>query len=200
MSRYLVLLPILFLTACNQLPPRRGADVQVQTTASLSALDPIEIAIAPLTDARATKGREMALPTQALRSSLQAGLVQRRYSPLNLELVDAKVVNASYRPGALEEQAVLQLIVEQWDTSLWTVRQSLTATLDARLISPDGAVLWSGRLEQKRFDFADLKDRFTTETALIRHACTTITTELLAALPARQPRPGGGAGSGDPLK
>jgi len=152
--------------------------------------------IAPVVDARTQKGREMALPTSNLRAALQTGLVQRRYSPLNLDLVDTKVVNAAYRPGSLDEQAVLQLTVERWDTSLWTVRQSITATLDARFLSPTGTVLWSGRLEDTRFDFADVKDQFTTETALIRHACNKVTTELLAALPPREPRPGSGAGSG----
>lgn len=197
MSRYLVLIPLVVLTACNQLPPRRGSDVQAKTTASLSTIDPIEIVVAPVVDSRTQKGREMTLPTKSLRSAIQDGLVQRRYSPLHLDLVDTKVVNASYRAGALEEQAILQLEISRWDTSLWTVRQSITATIDARLVTPDGAVLWTGKLEDKRFDFADVKDRFTTETALIRHACQAVSTELLAALPARQPKPGtlGGTGS-----
>lgn len=204
LSRYLALVPFVVLAAaCNQLPPRRGADVQTQTAATLRTADPVEIVIAPVIDARTQKGREMALPTGNLRAALQTGLVQRRYSPLNLDLVDTKVVNAAYRPGSLDEQAVLQLTVERWDTSLWTVRQSITATLDARLLSPTGTVLWSGRLEDTRFDFADIRDQYTTETALIRHACAKVTTELLAALPPREPRPGTAEGAGSasaPLK
>jgi hypothetical protein len=170
--------------------------VQAQTAATLRTADPVEIVIAPVIDARTQKGREMALPTGTLRTALQSVLVQRRYSPLNLDLVDTKVVNAAYRPGSLDEQAVLQLTVERWDTSLWTVRQSITATLDARMLSPTGTVLWSGRLQDARFDFADIKEQYTTESALIRHACTKVLTELLAALPPREPRPGSADGSG----
>lgn len=191
MSRFIV--PVLFAfvsIACHQLPPRRGADVQTSSPAALSAADPIEIVLAPVVDARTQKGREMELPVKSLRAAFQEGLVQRRYSPLSLDLVDTKVVNANYRAGALEEEAILTLTVERWDTSLWTVRNSITVSMSASLTAPSGAVLWSGRLEDKRMDFADVKDQFTTETALIRHACGKLSTEVLAALPSRSPKPG----------
>lgn len=186
-----ILVPVLSLvclaTACNQLPKRPGEFVATQKGSTLEQKSPIEVAVAPITDSSGNAD----LPRAELRRAFQGALVKRRYSPIALDLVDSKVVDAAYRPGALEEQAVLLLDVQRWDTHLWGTRNVIEVTIRARMVDPANPAgeLWSGVLE-KRFDFADVQDQFTTESALRRHACETIAGELLEAMPARQPTPG----------
>jgi hypothetical protein len=174
-------------TACNQMPARPGEYVATQKGSTLEQKGPIEIAVAPLEDS----SQNSALPRMELRSAFQAALVKRRYTPLALDQVDSKVVNAAYRPGALEEQAVLVIDVQRWDTHLWSTRDVIEVTIRARMVDPanPSGELWSGVLE-KRFDFDQVQDQFTTEGALMHHACETIANELLEAMPARQPSPG----------
>ncbi len=186
-----ILVPLLSLlslaTACNQLPKRPGEFVATGKGSALEQQSPIEVAIAPLTDSSGNAE----LPRNELRSAFQSALVRRRYTPISLELVDSKVVNAAYRPGTLEEQAVLLLDVQRWDTHLWDTRSVIEVTIRARMVSPENpsGELWSGVLE-KRCDFGDIQEQFTTEGALRRHACESIANELLEAMPARQPVPG----------
>jgi hypothetical protein len=186
-----ILVPVLslvcFATACNHLPERRGKDVASNPGSTLEQKSPIEVAVAPITDGSGNT----ALPRAELRRAFQAALVKRRYTPIALDLVDSKVVNAAYHPGALEEQAVLMLDVQRWDTHLWDTRNVIEVTIRARMVDPANPAgeLWSGVLE-KRFDFDNVQDQFTTESALMHHACETIAGELLEAMPARQPTPG----------
>jgi hypothetical protein len=186
-----ILVPALSLvslaTACNHLPSPPGDSVTTNKGSTLEQKSPIEVAVAPITDSSGNP----ALPRADLRSAFQTALVQRRYSPIALELVDSKVVNAAYRPGALEEQAVLLLDVQRWDTHLWDARNVIEVTIRARMVDPENPAgeLWSGVLEE-RFDFGEIHDQFTTESALQRYACGQIANELMEAMPARQPTPG----------
>jgi len=186
-----ILVPVLGLlclaTSCNQMPKRPDEFVNTPKGSTLEQKSPIEVAVAPLNDSSGNAE----LPRGELRSAFQTALVSRRYSPIALDLVDSKVVNAAYRPGALEEQAVLLIDVERWDTHLWSTRDVIETTIHARMVDPANPAgeLWSGRLE-KRFDFAGMREQFTTEGALRRHACQTIAAELLGAMPARQSTPG----------
>lgn len=190
-ARHLVpLLAVLCVAAsCNQVPKRAGASVQARSSTSLEESSPIDVAVAPLVNSSGNA----ALPAAALRGAFQGALIKRRYTPLALGEVDKKVVDASYRPGALDEQAVLAVVVERWDTRLWDTRNVIEVTLAARMVDPGNpsGELWSGRLEQ-RFDFADVAERFTTSASLQKHACETIAAEVLAALPPRRPMPGPG--------
>lgn len=178
---------VCFATACNSLPHPPGEHVTTQQGSTLEEKCPIEVAIAPIKDSSGNA----ALPRTELRSSFQAALVKRRYTPIALELVDRKVVNAAYKPGANEEEAVLQLDVQRWDTHLWDSRNVIEVTIRARMIDPanPSGELWSGVLE-KRFDFGQMEDKFTTDGALRRYACDTIANELMEAMPARQATPG----------
>ncbi len=185
---HLSLLSLVCLAAaCNRMPVHHGVDVESPKSSSLEQRSPIDVAVAPITD----NSGNTALPRAELRTAFQGALVKRRYSPLALEMVDKKVVNASYRPGSLEEQAVFSLTVERWDTHLWDTRNVIEVTLLARMLDPNNPAgeLWSGRLE-KRFDFTDVHERFTTTAALTRYACETVAAELLAAMPVREPKPG----------
>lgn len=178
---------VCFASACNSLPKRPGESVETAKGSTLEQRNPIEIAIAPISDSSGNAE----LPRAELRSAFQGALVARRYSPLALELVDSKVVNAAYHPGALEEQAVLLVDVQRWDTHLWSTRDVIEVTIGARMVDPSNpsGVLWSGVLE-KRFDFAEMHEKLTTEAALRRHACETIAAALLEAMPAHQATPG----------
>lgn len=176
------------LGSCTSIPERRGATVETHSAGRLEMKNPIDIVVAPVENTAGVKG----VPIVALRESFQKGLVKRRYSPLALEYVDRKVVNAAYRPGSLNEEAVLQITVEQWDTSLWDSHSALNIKVQARMLdaaNPGGGDLWSGRID-RRFELGPEREQFSTEEALVRHACEKIAAEVLAALPARNPEAG----------
>lgn len=177
------------LAACSSIPKRPGSSVETISPATVGARSPVDVVVAPIANPTNTAS----LPGEALRESFHDGLVKRRYSPLALTYVDRKVVDAAYKPGSLQEEAVLQVTVERWDDSLWDTHRALTIKISARLIdatSSTGADLWAGRLE-RRFDVDQTGESTLGAAGLMRRACESIAAELLAALPARDPAPGG---------
>jgi len=176
----------LFATGCQTQPRIAGARVKVQPEGRLASVNPSDIAIAPVE----VVAPSAAIPTEALRRSAGGFLPRKRYSPLRLENVDNAMVGtepASYRAGALREDAVLELTVHAWDASLWGVRRTLTVDVEARFVEPgraSGAPLWTGRLSQ-RFDFTGLERGASDDGTLLQLACDQIMAELLAPLPAR---------------
>jgi len=172
--------------ACNDIPKNRGSAVKSTDARSVQEQSPIEVAVAPVVNASGSN-----VPMSDLRSSFQKELVVRRYSPLALEYVDRKVVDAAYTPGASQESATLMITVERWDTSLWTSHGAITARMTASLLDArnGGAVLWSATTDQ-RYDFLQQNEKLTTEGARIRLACDSVAADLLARLPARTARPG----------
>lgn len=179
-------LTALLFAACNDIPKSRGSAVRTTDTQRVQEQSPIEVAVAPIVNASGAN-----VPTGELRTSFQKELVERRYSPLALEFVDRKVVDAAYTPGASQESATLSITIEKWDSSLWTTHGAITARITASLIDARGSgdVLWSATADQ-RFDFNQLREHLSTEGARVRYACDAIAAELLARLPARTPRPG----------
>jgi hypothetical protein len=177
----------LVLVACNNLPERRGASV-VQGVAPSGALEeanPADIVVAPILDETGNR----AFPAAMLREAFQAGLVKRRYSPLGLAYVDDHVVEGAYTPGTLEEDAVLTVIVESWDTTYLESRGGIAVRAEARLTdAATQGLLWSGRIDRS-FDFGSLRARNPTRERFQREACDKIAGEILAALPARTPQP-----------
>lgn len=179
--------------ACGSIPVHRGSSVESSSAVRLEAANPIDIVVAPIENASASKR----VPSAQLRDAFEAALVQRRYSPLATEYVDTQVVDATYRPGALREDAVLQVSVESWDESLWATHGVVTARLRATLVDAKGGgtqALWSGNLD-RRFELGKDRDSFTSEEPRRRLISKVIADELLAALPARQPKPGRLSGS-----
>lgn len=180
-------LTALALCACNDLPKRPGGSVETVHSGQLERSSPIDVVVAPVENASGRKG----VPLAALREAFHKGLVKRRYSPLALEYVDRKVVNAAYTPGALKEEAVLQVTIEAWDDSLWESRGALTVKARARLLDAEGASggpLWTGTVDH-RFDIGVQGEPLASLDARMRQACERIAGELLAALPARSPAP-----------
>ncbi len=181
------------LAACSSIPKRPGSSVETLSPSNVAARSPVDVVIAPI----ANPSGKASVPSEMLRESFHDGLVKRRYSPLALTYVDRKVVDASYKPGTLQEEAVLQVTVERWDDSLWDSHRAVTLRIAARLIdaaNPSGGDLWAGRLE-RRFDVDKGGESTLGADGLMRKACESIAAELLAALPARDPAPGAGTSS-----
>ena len=188
LDRLALALSVALLAACQTTPRLVGQDTQVLTSGRLSSLNPADVVVSPVEVA--VEG--LRVPEEDLRVGAQRALVVRRYSPLALERVDEKLVEASYSPGTLKEDAILRLIVHGWDDTLWEGRRALTVDIEARLIDPSdpyGQPLWAGQLP-RRFDFTSLDPLSASERGLMGAACDKIMRELLAALPARVPEPG----------
>jgi hypothetical protein len=181
------------LVACSSVPRRPGSSVETISPANASAKSPVDVVVAPI----ANPSGNASVPGEFLREAFHDGLVKRRYSPLALEYVDRKIVDASYTPGTLHEEAVLQLTIERWDSSLWETHRALSVRVAARLIDatrPGGGDLWAGRLE-RRFDVDKAGESTLGSDGLMKKACGLIAAELLAALPAREAVPGTGSSS-----
>jgi len=172
------------LVACQSTAPvPKGRGVDQHGLAKLVEKSPVDVAVAPIHN---VAGKDV--PVRDLRACFHKGLVTRRYSPLALEYVDRNVADAGYTPGASKEQAVLQIDIERWDTSLWKTNNAITVRMQVRMLdAASGEELWSGRIDQ-RYDFGSTLDALPTETARIHYACDTIASEMLAALPARTPQ------------
>jgi len=188
---HLGILSLLFtlfgVSACKQLPQRPGADVQV-TPGRLGQLNPSDVVVAPIIN----KMERAEAPEHEIREAFQAALVRRRYSPLALDFVDSRVVDAAYRPGALQEEAVLQIVVHDWDDSKWETRTALIVDIEAVMIDasgPTGEALWSGRLT-KRYNIDTDRSRFATQAQMRREACQRVAVDLMAAMPGRATEPG----------
>lgn len=172
--------------ACAQTGPRRGRDVEASASARLETQTTVDVAVLPIENASGKKS----VPNKELRGAFERALVQRRYSPLATEFVDAQIVDASFRPGSVKEDAQLVVSVDSWDDSLWTTHTAVTLKIRARLIdSHGGADLWKGTLE-KRFELGQDRESYSTEAPLRAKLCQQIANEVLAALPARTPTPG----------
>jgi hypothetical protein len=188
----LVALGCTFLASgCSGPQTTRGISTISSGGALLEEKSPLEVVVAPVINASGNAD----VPAAHLRNAFQQGLVQRRYSPLALEFVDKKVGHASqasYRPGSLDEEAVFQIAIEHWDSSLWEIHSALMVKMQVRMLDardPTAPALWTARVD-RRFDFTRDRERFTTEDAALRHASEEIAAEMLAALPTRSPAPG----------
>jgi len=171
----------LLLAACQATtPPPPGIGVESHGLAKLSEKNPIDVAIAPVHNAA---GKDV--PAAELRMCFHKGLVARRYSPLALAYVDRNVVDAAYTPGASNEQAVMIIDIERWDTSIWKTHNAISTRMVVRMLdAAGGQELWSGRVDQ-RFDFGTAIDNMPTETARMNYACESISAAILEKLPAR---------------
>jgi hypothetical protein len=173
---------------CQDLPHRpRGHDVQVVGAQGLSQVNPNDIAIAPVEVADA----DAVVPEQELRTAFQKALIERRYSPLALEEVDRHVIDAAYRAGELREDAVLQIVIDRWDTSLWNTSDQIDAAVSVRLLDARGtagAPLWEAKLERILHAY-EAPGGSTSTLPVLQRICDRFAGDLLAALPLRQAVP-----------
>jgi hypothetical protein len=173
---------------CRQLPKEPGAGVQVISSSGLAELNPNDVVVAPVQNTMEQGG----MPAENIRQAFYSALPRRGYAPLALEFVDRAVVDASYSPSVLREDAVLQILVHDWNEALWDARTALTVDLEARMLAsslPGAPVVWSGRL-QGRYEFERDERQFASDEALLQHACDELAGEILSAMPARSTVPG----------
>ena len=187
------LAPVLFLgalgafltAACEALPEPPGLHVEQLYSGRLEQVQPMDVVIAPVIDESGHKR----VPIGELRQAFQVALLKRRYTPLALEYVDRRVVEAAYRPGSLQEDAVLEITVRDWDLSRWDSAREITVEVEAwMLLAEDGSQLWGGRLS-RTLDLALERDRHETDVQALRLGCELIAGELMEVMPARTPRP-----------
>jgi len=175
------------LAACYTVHQPAGATVQTVSTGKLEKKNPLEVVLAPIDNASNNENA----PLDDLREAFQRELVKRRYSPLALEYVDKTLVDAAYKPGALQEEAVLRVKIERWDSSLWESHTALLIKAEAHMIdAKDSAAgdLWTGKIDH-RYEFGAYREKFSSDRALLEFACRQIADEMLAALPARATGP-----------
>jgi len=171
---------------CHNLPDRPGANAEQLLRGTLESTRPIDVAVAPVVNRSGSEG----VPLADLRQAFHAGLVKRRYSPLALEYVDRHVVEASYAPGAVDEDAVLRVEVTVWDASRWKSHGVLAVEIEAWMLDArdGGNPLWGGRLTRK-LSLAQDRKGYATEAMHLREISADLAQELLEVLPARAARP-----------
>lgn len=187
---------LLALASCRNLPsaiPAVPPQIEGGATASLAQVSPKDVAIAPVEFA--TDG--MKAPEAILRNAAADALVAHRYSPLSVAFVDGTlppgaqtgIVEASYRPGTLGEDAVLRTIIHGWNTSDWRARRTLDVDVEFLLESPRAAegILWSARCA-KRFDLRNEVRLEPHETGRLEAACAVIVNWTFTGLPVRTAR------------
>ncbi|QDV06553.1 hypothetical protein Poly30_20630 [Planctomycetes bacterium Poly30] len=192
----------LTLTSCQTTPRIKGRDTQVLAQGRLAALNPTDVAVAPVILASA----DIVAPVEHIRRGAQYGLATRLYSPISTEIVDQSLgggvdaapmtftpgtIQASYVPGDLAEDAVLEIFVERWDTTNWDIRRSMDVAVEVRMIDPrdpTGPELWAARIDRK-FDFTSAIETRTTGSKATQLACDRIFRELMAKLPVRDTTP-----------
>jgi hypothetical protein len=201
-SLSLLLLPVLAVSSCRNLPEVPGTSVrELYSEGGMAAKSPVDIVVAPIMVEANIGG----VPSEALRSAFGDALVRRRYSPLSLEFITSSLegmettpdnvgapIPASYSPGTFGEDAVLRLMVKNWDMSLWKTERKLGVTIDAWMIdSIDslGTELWGARYDSV-LDMSLMQNRYLTNEALMQHCCGEVARELMDCMPARTARPG----------
>jgi hypothetical protein len=174
---------LVLLPACETTPTPVGIGTRGEGAVKIMEAAPIDIAVLPVVN---NAGKDV--PAKVLRGSFQQGLVERHYSPLALEYVDRHISEASYSPGASQEQAVCTIEIATWDMSLWEMHNALKVGLVVRIVdASSGAELWKGSVDQ-RFDLGREIENLPTETQRIQRACDILATEVLQKLPIRHAR------------
>lgn len=178
----------LALGACASVPKQPGYEVEpLLDDPRLGEKNPSDIVVLPVEN----QTEDPAVPVEDLRRYFYEGLVGRHYSPLALDYVDRQVVEASYSPGALDEEAVLQVQITDWDESRWKTRHVLRIGADVWLLDADPAAaepeLWGGHLEKSLG--VDASRPSQSSTARLKDlAVRRFVEEVLQALPRRDAR------------
>jgi len=201
-SLSLLLLPLLAISSCRSLPEVPGTSVrELYSEGGMAAKSPVDIVVAPIM----VEANVGTVPSQALRTAFAEALVRRRYSPLSPEYISSTLegmeatpdsagapIPASYSPGTLGEDAVLRIVVKNWDTTFWKTERRLGVTIDAWMIDstdPLGTELWGARYDSS-LDMSLMQNRYLTNETLMQHCCGEVARELMDCMPARTARPG----------
>jgi hypothetical protein len=185
------------LSACalpERVPQRRGTEVAVLEGTGLSELNPSDVAVAPVIIYMLEANQQLrdAVPVLGLRQAMQRALVRRRYSPLALDFVDSRVVDASYTAGSVGEQAMCEVIVHAWSERYWKTDRVLDVDVEVRMLDPmaeaESLPLWAGRMKGE-VEVNSITN-YRAEARLREDILDEIALELLARMPARDTSPG----------
>ena len=175
-------------SSCNSTHVPRGADNEGLVTGRLLSVNPLEVVVLPIENHTG----DASVPCAAMREQFQQGLVQLRYSPLALSFVDRSsgVVEASYKPGALGEHAVLRVVLTGWDDSRWKSHAHLVVDADIYMLdaaNPDPSMaLWGGHAV-RTVDLELQRNSVAGDEALRQRAVEEVVSGILGSLPARNP-------------
>ena len=184
----LALAAAIVVSACQSTnKPPRGADNETLVTGRLAEANPLDVVVLPIENA--TDRTE--LPLHVLRAELQEGLVRLRYSPLALEYVDARVAEAGYEPGSMEEQAVFRVVLTGWEDSMLAKAGRVTIQADVHLLDAQagtaGEPLWGGSV-QREIHLSRERRTHPTSRDLAETVLREFALDVLASLPPRDPR------------
>lgn len=168
-------------------PPPKGLDNPELIVGGLRQVNPLDIVVLPIQNNTGRNG----LPLDELRRAFHAGLVRQKYSPLSLAFVDEHAVEAAYTPGELQEQAILQVFVNNWDDSQMRSMSRLRIQAEVYLLdsrNPDlRQALWGGKVD-RRVDLSQEAPGLANPNAFVTLAIEKFTEDVLASLPPRDPR------------
>ena len=182
-------------TACRMSPePPLGHDNDSLVIGRLAQANPRDIVVMPVENLTGARN----VPVESIRQAFQQGLVARKYSPLSLDYVDSNAMEAAYEEGAtyelgsLQEEGVLQVTITGWDDSNWENRSRLEISADVHLLDAgiwsNGEALWGGPVT--RVIDLDLDPTvIMNKSRRIERAVELFAAQVLASLPARDPRP-----------
>ncbi|MCC7012605.1 MAG: hypothetical protein IT454_08600 [Planctomycetes bacterium] len=177
--------PAIAVSACIAPQYPLGADNDQLSVGRLRSVWPVEVVVPPVKNVSG----EDDLPLERFRSELRRGLVHRRYTPLAQGFVDRSITEASYRPGSLGEQAVLEVTITGWNTSRWRSHAALTVDLDIVMLDatdPDPSkALWGGHAT-RNVDLSRERNSYLSEAALLDRAVEVAVEGVLASLPRRE--------------
>jgi hypothetical protein len=150
---------LLLLAGCQTGPPVVVNSTLVATDA-FSTRSPRDVAVLPVEDGTADGAAQRHLVF--LRQEVERQLVDRHFSPLNSEKVDAAlrgVADGARResllvPATLQrmsghsgEDAVFALRVDRWDETSLVTSNKVWFQFQAALVGVDGVQLWSGTIQ-----------------------------------------------------
>ena len=151
----------------------------------LGELQPTDVAVAPVRD----QTDAQRVPLDVFRSSFVDSLIERRYSPLAPDYVDANWVEASFR-GTPPPDALLVIAVTAWDPSHLFSTGKVAAAVDVVLYEggdTTGRVLWK-RKQRHEVDMGDGRGNPPpVGQDLIPRAVRKFAQAVLADLPMRDP-------------
>jgi hypothetical protein len=188
----------LFALAGCQTPVPLTATPSFTTSPALAARNPAEVAVLSPEDATETKDAGRLL--EYMREVMEKRLVDRCYTPLRTQVVDASLGGA--RPGRGEtvltpaylkriagrarEEALLAVRIDRWDERSLLADKMVSFEFQAALIGNDGEALWhgslSGQVNATGFGAAP-RDR----DAMARKCADIALDEMLKHLPSRPP-------------
>lgn len=185
-ARLLSLTTLVLVTACTTAGPRLGEeDRDEREFERLVALQPSDIAVAPIRDRTSTQR----VPLDLFRSAFVDTLIERRYSPLAPSYVDANWIEASFK-GTPPPDALLVVSVTSWDASHLYSTGIVQVAADVALFQggdTTGSVLWQ-RSERRDVDLGDGRGNPPAPGEdLIPRAVRTFAQQTLKELPARDP-------------